>query len=216
MGLKPETVYNHYNDNQATYNDIRDNLEKVKHRFLHGDTVTRRQMIRTAHRFAVLSIQTPVHLHEAAFKQLEGLPVVQSNPVQSVNYWRNKLDWINHLDGRMELLDEAADLLMAGRLDEAHRLMIDRFKGLGAAKAGFTIAMLGFTSKMCIDTNVKQAADLKQVYSGVVVEKYEQQCTAITNRFNTVGLTPFMLQWVLFDVQRGEISRHQAYFNAQL
>lgn len=211
-----DTPAEHYTQNKQVYDQIEQKLENTRRKFESTDKQTRRKILRTSHRFAVLSIQTPVNLHEEAFKQLEGLPTQQPDALQSVNYWKTKQKWINELDGKTEVLDAISAELLAGNTDTAHKILIDEVKGVGAVKAAFTLAMIGYTTKMCIDTNIQQVAGINEPYSGVVVEKYEQQCRTVKQEFNLLSeeLSAFMTQWVLFDYQRGEISKHKPFFKA--
>lgn len=210
------TPLQHYNDNKQTYNKIEEKLEKVNQKFRRATAAEKRSMLRTSHRFAVLSIQASVKRHEEAFKELEGLEA-ENNAVQKLNYWKNKIEWINDLDGKTHVLNEVTEALAEDNTDKAHKLLIDNVKGLGAKKAAFTLAMLGFTVKMCLDTNLQQIADLEDVYSGVVVNKYEKQCSTVLQQFKDLRTqtgNPFMTQWVLFDYQRDEISEHKCFFDA--
>jgi len=210
----------HYKQNQKTYHEIAQRLDHVKNKFMYSDNDTRRAMLRTAHRFAVLSIQAPVERHEAAFKQLEGMTHVADDPLKSLNYWKQKINWINSLDGKTKTLDNVTNHLLEGDLDKAHKKLIDDVKGVSTVKAAFMLAMLGFKDKMCVDTNVQQATGIDQPYDGIVVEKYEKQCEKIIEHFKdhriptTFKLSPFMIQWAIFDYQRGEISKHQCFFDA--
>jgi len=210
------TPLQHYQNHVETYNKINDKLEKVNEKFHRGTAAEKRSMIRTAHRFAVLSIQANVEKHEEAFKELEGMPA-EDNAVQTLNYWKQKMDWINDLDGKTHVLDSVAEQLAENNTDKAHKLLIDNVKGLGAKKAAFTLAMLGFTGKMCLDTNLQQVAEIDDVYSGVVVNKYEKQCSDVIKQFKDLRTetgNKFMTQWVLFDYQRDEISEHKCFFYA--
>jgi len=213
------TPYKHYDNRQGQYDEIRSQLKRVNHKFRAADAVTRRKMLRSSHRFAVLSIQAPVHRHEAAFKQLEGLEFEEEDPVRSLNYWKNKMSWIKELEGRADVLDRVAEDALDGELDDAHRTLIDEVTGVGAAKAAFMLAMLGFTSKMCVDTNVQQAAGIEDPYTGVVVHRYESMCRRVLSEFDglcAAGLDPFMVQWVLFDFNKAGVTLHEPFFNAVL
>lgn len=206
---------NQYHNNQDIYKQIQENLESLRNKFERSDKQTQRQLLLTSHKFAVLSIQTPVDIHESAFKELEGLGQ-PSNKLQKVNYWKSKMEWINDAASKTNVLNSVINELQADNIDKAHRILIDKIKGLGAKKAAFTLAMLGYTGKMCIDTNVAQIAGLEEEYTGVVVDKYEKQCKAVREQFSDLSkeLPPFMVQWVLFDTQREELSTHQVYFDA--
>jgi len=214
--IDASTPLKHYRKNQEVYNRIEKQLAGNQKKFKNADKATRRKMLRAAHRFAVLSIQTPVKLHEEAFKELEGMQTKKSDALQSVNYWKSKQKWINELDGKTEVLDAVAAELLADNIDKAHKLLIDKVKGVSTVKAAFMLAMLGFTSKMCLDTNLQQVASIDDPYEGIVVDKYEKQCDTVKKQFSSLSrdLSSFMLQWVLFDYQRGTVSRHQCFFKS--
>lgn len=206
----------HYQNNRETYDHINQQLEQVRTKFENTDQQTRTAMLRTAQRFAVLSIQTTVELHEDAFRELEGLEPKNKDPVKKLNYWKQKIRWINSLDQKTRELKQISELLLEGKIDEAHRLLIDEIKGVGAVKSAFMLAMLGYTSKICVDTHIQQIAGLEEVYSGVVIEKYEEQCNEILEKYDRLKaeLNPFMVQWILFDMDRGNISMHEPFFKA--
>lgn len=202
-----------FDENKAHYEIIRSRLQSVKRRFENADHETRRDMLLASYEFAVISVQTPVNIHEKAWSAIrEGAD--PEDAMQQVNYWRNKLDYMQRTQVKFELIDDVIFNLLDGNIDKAHKILIDEFLGVGAKKAGFTLAMLGYTSKMCIDTNVEQAAGLDDVYSGVVVDKYEDQCNEVMQEYSIN--TPFMLQWILFDCYRGETTTHNVYFSHQL
>jgi hypothetical protein len=72
------------------------------------------------------------------------------------------------------------------------------------------------TDKMCIDTHVAQRAGIEpdDIYNGVVVEKYEQQCDEIIEQWPDLydDLGRFMFQWVVFDSNRETVTTHDAWF----
>lgn len=209
------SLQQHINKHHDKYSEIEKNLKQINTEFRNATRTEQRKMFKAAHQFAVLSIQTPVKLHEDAFRALQGLETENPQPVTSVNYWKNKISYINNLDGKTEQLDQIIDLLLAGRVDEAHRKTIDKVKGLGAAKAAFALAMLGFLSRACLDTNVRQATGIEEPYTGVVVDKYMNQVSTALNQFEELEDTPmFMKQWIVFDYQRGEFTNHECWFTA--
>jgi hypothetical protein len=74
--------------------------------------------------------------------------------------------------------------------------------------------MLGFTSKACIDANVVNTFGLEEHVSTVVVEKYDSIVESLREKTPTLSekLSPFMWQWVVFDWQRDEISKHKPFY----
>jgi len=154
-------------------------------------------MLLDSYIFAVISVQTPLDIHEQAFHSyIKGDRELENSDMKKVNYWKNKTSYIRETETRFEEIDTAIELLEQGKIDKAHRQIADHFKGVSTKKAGFTLAMLGFEQKMCIDTNVRQIAGLteEQEYTGVVIDKYEAQCKEIRDKFPKLSdkLTPFM------------------------
>lgn len=217
----PLLVTNHYRRNTETYDEISDRLDATRESFLSADKSTQIRMLQKSHSFAVISVQTPVHIHEEAFTQLwasdDPLDVIDE-AMASVNYRNNKTDYITHSMTHGHLWADVADMLEAGRLDEAHKFVLDEFKGVGPAKAPFTFAMLGFTEKACIDANVIRAMGLDDHVSTVVVEKYDAIVDSLRDKMPTLKseTTPFLWQWIVFDYQRGEISTHDTFYDVVL
>lgn len=214
----PLLVTNHYRRNTETYTEIENRLMETRERFLNGSTSEQIRMLQKSHSFAVISVQTPVHIHEEAFTKLwqsdKPLDNLES-ALSSVNYRNQKAEYIRHSLANGHLWAEVADLLVAGKLDVAHKMVLDTFKGVGPAKAPFTFAMLGFTEKACIDANVIGAMGLDDHVSTVVVEKYDAIVESLRDKMPTLKeeTSPFMWQWIVFDWRRGEISTHDAFFN---
>lgn len=217
----PHEPFKHYEKNRETYCAISSELEEINEQFLNADRNTQRRMLLDSYIFAVISVQTPLDRHEEAFHAyISGERELENDAMKKVNYWKNKISYIRETETRFEDIDEAIDLLESGTLDLAHRYIADTFKGVRTKKAGFTMAMLGFTGKMCVDTNVKQMAGLtdQQEYTGVVIEKYEEQCDSIRSKFSQLDdkLSPFMVQWVLFDSIRESVTLHREFLTHQL
>lgn len=219
----PMHVTNHYRRNSADYERIRANLASVRERFLSADRATQIRMLQKSHSFAVISVQTPVHIHEDAFTALwegvdsRGRPPEWNLPeaLESVNYKNNKADYIRHSFDHAHLWDDVCDMLEAGDVDTAHKYILDNMMGVGPAKAPFVLSMLGFEEKMCIDSNVVAAMGLDDHVSTVVVEKYDAICQTLRDKMPTLRdeTTPFIWQWVVFDWKRGEISHHDTWFD---
>lgn len=209
--MSPEDFYKSH---EKDYEEIKERLETVKSRFMDESRKTQRRMVLDSYIFAVISVQTPLDVHERSYaRYTEGIEYEEA--FREVNYKNNKISYIRETEVKFEEIDRVIDLLEEEEVDKAHKLMCDEFKGVGMAKAGFTLAMLGFTGKMCVDTNVQQASGLEEVYSGVVVEKYEKMCEKVREQFKSLKdqLEPFMVQWVLFDYQRGEQRKHDVFFD---
>jgi len=213
----PLHVTNHYRRNRADYDEISQRLEQTRRTFMESDTSEQIRMLQQSHSFAVISVQTPVDIHEEAFTQLWDNDTPLSNideALSSVNYRNNKTDYIRHSLTHGHLWANVVEMIEDGDIDKAHKYVLDTFKGVGPAKAPFTFAMLGFTEKMCIDANVINAMGMDEHVNTVVVDKYESICQKLREKMPTLNETvsPFIFQWVVFDWQRDEISKHKAFY----
>jgi hypothetical protein len=204
-----------YENHKDEYDAIREDLDKVNQKFLTHSKETQRKMLFTAYEFAVISIQTKVSIHEEAFRQLKNGNGIEES-LSSVLYKNQKKDWIIKTRLKLDVADKVVNLLERGEIDKAHRLMVDEFTGVSTVKSAFTLSMLGFTSKACIDTNLKQfiGSDI-EVYDGVVIDKYDKFCKEALDIDGIRELDLFMRQWVVFDFMRNMIERHKIYFEVQ-
>jgi len=211
------TPLQHYRENRDTYNTIESKLDQTRNRFLNAKKQDQKQMLLDSYMFALCSIQTPVNRHEQAFQDyLNGKTPLQAMKDRAVLFHNNKNKYFQETRDNFPAISQTVQALQNHQIDKAHRLMVDNFKGVGVVKSAFVLAMMGFTEKMCIDTNVKQIAMIEDVYSGVVIERYNMQCDEVLSHVSDElceRLSPFMIQWLLFDMNRGEISDHEVWFN---
>lgn len=207
----PLHVTNHYRRNKSEYDEIRARLDETRGAFYQADKSEQIRMLQKSHSFAVISVQTPVHVHEEAFTTLweNGEPLENlDSALESVNYKNNKADYIRHSIKNGHKWADVATMLSLGEIDEAHKFILDNFKGVGPAKAPFTLAMLGFTEKACIDANVINAMGLEEHVTTVVVEKYDEIVSSLRDKMPTLKqeTTPFLWQWIVFSFQRQGVS----------
>jgi len=207
-------VTNHYRNNREVYNRIQTKLSETKEKFLTGDRDTQITMLQKSHSFAVISVQTPVHIHESAFRKLWSGNDIET-ALESVNYNNQKVEYIKHSFKNSDMWGHVSDLLESGDIDIAHKYILDNFKGVGPAKAPFVLSMLGFDEKMCIDTNIVNAFGLDGHATTVVVNKYDSLCQSLRDKLPTMRelVTPFVFQWVVFDYQRSEVSTHDVFYD---
>ena len=214
----PANVTNHYRRNKKSYEGIEQRLSETRGRFLSSDRSDQIEMLQKSHSFAVISVQTPVHIHEEGFKNLWSSDDMSKSrileAIKSVNYNVHKSEYIIHSLENEQLWDQVCDLLENNQIDTAHRFILDNFKGVGPVKAPFVLSMLGFVEKMCVDTNIVNAFELDGHPTTVVVDKYEEIVSNIRDKLPTLKkmTTPFMFQWIVFDYQRGEISTHDVFY----
>jgi len=212
---KPIITY--YKDNKKFYDSIENKLDELNKRFLSADREKQRRILLDSYIFAVLSVQTPVGIHEEAFKAIKTGSEYEE-AMKSVNYWKNKIKYIRETEVKFEDIDKAITLLERGKVSKAHKVLVDNFKGVGVVKSAFTLAMIGFKTRACIDSNVLNLSGLDRgdMYNGVVVEKYERFVSDLfielsDKLYNKVP--KFLMQWILFDYQRGERASHKVFFD---
>lgn len=220
--MEPITILhatNHYRNNADHYNSVRARLSATKQRFLDGDKYEQIRMLQVSHAFAALSVQTSVENHERAFRNLfaDGMPDSLNEVRDSINmcnYWKSKAKYVWDSVQNVNKWWDVAEMLENKQVDKAHKFIIDEFLGVSTAKAPFVLSMLGFTQKMCLDTNICQIADIERP-STVVVERYENIVQNVRDKFQTLkeeASEPFIFQWALFDYKRGNLSTHEPFF----
>ena len=207
-----------YEQHREEYMKIEQRLDKLNEKFLAASRQKQRRLLLDSYIFAVISVQTPVETHENAFEQIKQGEEYE-DALSSVNYWKNKVDYIRQTEVKFETIDQVIRQLEKGNTDAAHRMIADNFKGVATVKAAFTLAMLGFKTKACVDTNVLTALDIDrdEMYDGVVIKKYNEFVDESFKKISPDLLqqtgNKFMTQWVIFDSVRGELTTHDAFFN---
>lgn len=199
----------------SKYNRIKNRLARVNETYKSSNLLRKKEMLLDSYAFAVLSVQTPVPIHEDAWEgYMDGKELEKA--FESVNYKYNKIKYIEYTKNRSYKIFEK--ILSSSNLDKIHRMLVDHFKGVGVIKSAFTLAMLGYMDKICIDANLLTYFGLErdEIYTGKVVEKYESQCEDLLSQVE-LDLEPFMLQWILFNIARMKkdrnFSKHEPYFD---
>lgn len=208
-----------YERNRDVYDEISDQIESTHERFAQAPRHEQKIMLNKAVTFALISAQTDVTIHERGY--LRALDADSFTGIEEafldagVNYYRNKAKYVMHNVEQADF-DAILDLYDEGRIDAMHRAIADECKGVSTRKAGFAMALAVTSDKMCIDTHVAQRAgiDPDDIYNGVVVDRYEQQCDEVLANWPDLRatLSPFMCQWVVFDSNRKEVTTHDAWF----
>jgi len=200
----------HFRNHRDTYNTIRGRLISARREYKAHPEANRRLRLVKAHSWSVISIQTPVHVHERAFQKLwkgvDSVTDIDKNlpeALSSVNYKNDKEQYIREFAADVDAQSEIDARLMNGELDSAQKYIIDNVKGVGTVKAPFMLGNNGFTEKMCVDANVISLTEVEKPQT-VVVEKYNTICQEICQMFPALNkvLDPYVLQWVIFDFKR--------------
>jgi len=208
-----------YERNADVYDHISEQVQNTTDYFAQAPRAEQRMLLNQAVTFALISAQTSVPIHEKGY--LNALEASDFNEIEDglldagVNYYRNKAKYIYYNMTEPDY-EHVLDLYDEGRINEMHRAIADEFKGVSTRKAAYAMAKVVTTDKMCIDTHVAQRAGIEpdEIYNGVVVDKYEQQCDEIIEQWPDLreNLGQFMFQWVVFDSNRETVTTHDAWF----
>ena len=139
-----------------------------------------------------------------------------------VNYANNKAAYIIHnaVEPDYETILGQGD---NNAYDTVHRRIADEFLGGGLSKGAYAMGKLGCAGKLCIDTHVAAAAgiDVDDLYQGVVVERYEDQCEQVETAFPELSELPRpIFRWIVFDAHRNTagdetpVTLHETWFNS--
>jgi thermostable 8-oxoguanine DNA glycosylase len=175
--------------------------------------------------YAVTSVQNDISILRRFFREYanaEDWGEVKK-VFRSVNYGNNKFEYC--LENASVIFGETGDqiisLLEAGDVWEAVELMVNEMMGVSYIKAPFVGCMLGYTSLMCIDTNVAQMVPDDRVKASDYKDgqQYKEAVALVKQHYEDLAAEydPFMLQWVLFDANRGDgVARHEEWFEQML
>ena len=222
-----------YTNHRMLYDSIQERLEGVRAVIEEEPAPVAKTVLFLADTYALISAQTSVSPHELAFvrvAQASSMPEIREalqetrargEQQHAVMYHNSKAEYIQ---ANLQQVDygRQLELFRDGRFDSLHRLKVDDVKGVGMAKAGFSLAMCGVTEKMCVDANVARFFDLdpsdpREVPNTVVVDRYEEFCEDLRRRAPTLvddfDLSNFLWQWVCFDARRDVgVETHDPWF----
>lgn len=204
----------------ADYASVRDRLEHVRNVLLNGRIDSAADMLRKAYVFSVMSIQTQKDRHEGAFiAHYRGGMDLKEACLETV-YGGQKYGWIS----RTFDSNDFENLVLAIRYqhDNGSRadlldVIVNNLTGVSHRKGSFMLAMCGMYEFMCIDSNVGSFTNYDGNYEFYSSEKYIEACDKIYADMDVPRqLPPFIVQWAIYDYERGEHARHMVYFNEVL
>lgn len=201
------------------YDAVEENLGAVREVTLNGDLYEASQNIRKAYYFAVLSIRTTKDIHENAFDLWDGGMDLEDAMLEAgVNFYKNKCEWIGRTEDSTDWEDVAQTVrtnLDDGDLVDLMNMCRD-LTGVHYAKWGFSLAMSGVWEVVCIDSNVKNHFGIDgrlDMRSEGGMEIYLDMIEQVKSRVKAI-VPPFIAQWIIYDMERGEHARHRSYFRS--
>jgi chloramphenicol O-acetyltransferase len=220
--VEPHT---HYKRNKVAYDTIASALDSVNTAFHNADRFTQKVMLFDSSVYAVTSVQNDISVLRDAFRGYQNADNWDDvrDVMSSVNYGNNKFEYIrSNFDTIFSKFgDNIINLLKQGSVWAAIDNMADRLDGVSYVKAPFIACMLGFTSVMCVDTNVEQMIDDDAVVSSGYrsLDEYKDAVEIVVSSFPNLAedVSTFMLQWVCFDCNRGNgVARHEEWFEVMV
>jgi|APHM01.1.fsa_nt_gi hypothetical protein len=208
-----------------TYETIRTELDNVRNIFESVSRDRQKVMLFDSAVYAVTSVQNDISILRRFFREYansEDWSEVKK-AFRSVNYGNNKFEYCMNNASVIfgSIGDDIVSALEAGAVWDAVEIMVAELKGVSYIKAPFVGCMLGYTSLMCIDTNVAQMVPDDRVkasdYSSG--QEYKEAVALVKQQYEDLAAEydPFMLQWILFDANRGEgVAKHEEWFEQML
>lgn len=202
-----------YTSHERDYAAVRDRLARTREVTLTGDISAAAENLKKSYVFAVLSVQTRRDRHERAFTRWCAGDVDVREAAAETNYGNQKGEWIT------ETLD-STDWHAVARAVRAHVRagrrealldMEDNFVGVSHVKWAFTLAMVGVWEVCCIDTNVQQYLGIDGRLNVPNADEYVALVDRVRDAIDA-PVSPFEAQWAIYDMQRGEHSRHMVFF----
>lgn len=220
--MNPQDIQDWLVSHNSDYARVRDRLEAVRNIVLHGRLDAAARVLERAYVNAVLSIRTNLDRHEPAFVGYYSGNMSLKDAALETVYGGNKKNWLRRTfeNTDWEMLAIAVRThVREGRYATLLEAVDDNLVGVSHRKGAFMLAMSGLHEYMCIDSNVARHAGLEDTEQNSLsfnsAEAYMEQCEEIYREI--VGMNPyvppFIVQWAIYDAERGEHARHMVYFN---
>lgn len=224
-GIVPEPLH-YFREHESTYRYIGERLSATKQAYLDADRETRLRLLFDASSYALITANAPLEQADRGFRvyvdhyrENDG-DVVETGLVDALSnasfgFYNMKGGYIaDNYDRLDDLFADVDEMLISGNDDEAQARLMDA-SGLGPAKSAFTLSMLGWVDHACLDTNVCQYLDMdKRVYDRYDADEYKALVAEAFARLPTLSdeISPFLLQWLIFDLKRDKIEPHDMWF----
>jgi hypothetical protein len=207
-------IHTWFENHSQDYAAVESRLQSVKYDLLYGDIHKAADMLEKSYMFAVLSIKTERDRHERAFTAHYAGDLSRKEAALETVYGGNKKNWIRRTFDAVQW----TDLVWAvrthykyNRIETLLETVVDNLTGVSYRKASFMLAMLGLTEYACVDSNVANYADRDIETEFYSAESYMAACDDI---FADIlgGQDRFVKQWAVYDMERGEHARHNAFY----
>jgi hypothetical protein len=202
----------------SDYGAVRSRLEVCRNVLLRGRLDAAAAMLERSYMNAVLSIRTDKERHERAFTAHYAGGKSRKEAALMTVYGGNKKWWIADTFDAVDWSDLALAVRAHMRNDRHAELLdavVDNLKGVSYRKASFMLAMVGCYEFMCVDSNVGRYAGIGQETEFTNADEYMAACDDIARSVG-LPLPPFVAQWAIYDMERGEHARHMPFYREVL
>ncbi len=211
-------AHNRYHDDEQTYNRIWMHLNGINRSFFELPAQQQNSLLFWSDLYALMSVMTNVNRLEPAFpKAIDAESQAEYRDIyneHTILFHNSKAEYSAYNLTQVDYEIQRA-MLKDGRIDDAHRYKVENVQGVSYAKAAFSLAMLGFTEKMCIDSHVQNYFGLDKRLNINSVAEYERLCGSLRSQdpFLAEETCPFIFQWAVFDYDRGDgVTEHTQWF----
>lgn len=207
-----------FDAHERDYQSVLARLHEHRTTLLEGSISDAADMLKKSYDNAVLSIKTEKDRHERAFTGLYAGNLSRKDAALETVYGGNKKNWLarthNTVDWRNVALAVRAHA-RERRWSDCLDAVVDNLVGVSYRKASFMLAMVGLYEYACVDSNVAQFAGLEESEGSALefddAADYMATCNEIFTEL-PVDAPLFVIQWAVYDYQRGEHARHMAFY----
>jgi len=201
-----------YKNHESDYEAVKERLFSARQTLLYGSINHAAENLRLSYLNAVFSIQTQKERHEQAFTAYINGVSLRTAAERTV-YPNQKSEWIEATFAKTDWVEVAKDVRSYLKDDDFIGLiqMQSDLTGVAYVKWSFALCMCGVWELACFDSNVSNhMRDGKRPNVNSAAEYYEliqdlQEHTGINDHM-------FIIQWCIYDYERGEHSRHMPFF----
>ncbi len=200
-----------YKNHAEDYEAVKERLFSARQTLLYGSIKHAAENLRLSYLNAVFSIQTDKDRHERAFTAyVRGFGIEEAAGMTV--YPNQKTEWINRTIQKTDWVQVANEVRSAVKNEEFEHLisMENQLVGVSHTKWSFTLAMCGVYELACFDTNVRNFFGLEDRFRGSAGD-YMDLIDMLQNETD-ISEPPFVIQWAIYDYQRGEHARHMPFF----
>jgi len=228
-----DNIQQWFENHETDYQTVLNRLDRVRAVVLDGDISDAADVLEKSYVFAVLSIRTDRDRHERAFTAFytnsgdtertgetdgETVRTLEDAALGTV-YGGNKMNWLRSTFDSTDWRSLVRAVRTHHKNDRHAALLdavVDNLTGVAHRKGAFMLAMAGLHEFGCIDSNVARYADIEEDEGNALsfnsAEEYMNLCDDVFGSVST-DFPPFVKQWAIYDLERGEHARHMAYFH---